>query len=327
MIILSELTLKNLSKKPDLICPGARLCSGCDETIIVRLVLKATRGPTIVTNATGCLEVATTSFPYTAWDLPWIHSAFENTAATASGIEAAIKAMKKRKEGPLSNFENIDVLAFAGDGGTYDIGFQALSGAIERGHDFTYILLDNEAYMNTGIQRSGATPFSASTTTSPAGKIFLGKTENKKPLDEIIIAHALPYFATINAAWPLDVIKKTRKGIDINGPTFLHAIVPCSRGWRFPPEKTIEISRLAVQTCIFPLYEVNNYKGKTTYELSSPSLSIAKRPETKKTVEEYLKQQGRFSHLFKPEINKEYLKQIQETVDLKWSILLDKCGI
>jgi len=323
---MSELSLKELAKKPDLLCPGARLCAGCDEAIIVRLVLKATRGPTIVTNATGCLEVATSSFPYTAWDVPWIHSAFENTAATASGIEAAIKAMKKRKEGPLSTFEKIDVLAFAGDGGTYDIGFQALSGAIERGHDFTYVLLDNEAYMNTGIQRSGATPFTASTTTSPAGKVISGKMETKKPIDEIIIAHGLPYFATLNAAWPLDVVKKTRKSIEIEGPTFLHAIVPCSRGWRYPAEKTIEISRLAVQTCVFPLYEVNYQNGRPIYKLSSPSLSIAKRPESKRPIEDYLKSQGRFNHLFRPEKNVKLLEQIQESVNLKWAILLDKCG-
>jgi pyruvate ferredoxin oxidoreductase beta subunit len=323
---MSELTLKELAKKPDQICSGARLCAGCDETIIVRMVLKATRGPTIVTTATGCLEVATSTFPYTAWDLPWIHSAFENTAATASGIEAAIKAMKNRKKSPLSNYEKIDVMAFAGDGGTYDIGFQALSGAIERGHDFTYILLDNEAYMNTGIQRSGATPFTASTTTSPAGKVIQGKTETKKPIDDIIIAHEIPYFATLNAAWPLDVIKKTRKGIEVDGPAFLHAIVPCSRGWRYPPEKTIEISRLATQTCVFPLYEVTYNEGKPSYELSAPSLSIAKRPEIKKPVEDYLKPQGRFNHLFRPEKKDALVKQIQEHLDLKWEILLNKCG-
>ena len=325
--MMSDITLKDMAKKQDLICPGARLCAGCDETIIVRMVLKATRGPVMVSNATGCLEVATSGFPYTAWNVPWIHSAFENTAATASGLEAAYKAMKRKKEGPLAKYDTLDIICFGGDGGTYDIGFQALSGAIERGHDFTYVLLDNEAYMNTGIQRSGGTPFAAATTTSPAGKIIQGKIETKKPIDEIIIAHGIPYLATINAAWPLDVIKKTRKAIEIDGPSFLHAVTPCARGWRYPPEQTIALSRLAVQTCVFPLYEVHQEKGRSVYELSSPSLAIAKRPETKKSVEAYLEPQGRFRHLFKPEPRKDLIKIIQDEIDLRWSILLEKAGL
>lgn len=323
---MSEITLKEMAKKPDLIFPGARLCAGCDETLIVRMVLKATRGPAIVSNATGCLEVATSGFPYTSWNVPWIHSAFENSAATASGIEAAFKAMRRKKDGPLSQYETLDVICFAGDGGTYDIGFQALSGAIERGHDFTYVLLDNEAYMNTGIQRSGGTPFTAATTTSPAGKVIFGKSETKKPIDEIIIAHGIPYVAMLNSAWPLDIIKKSRKALEINGPTFLHAIVPCARGWRYPPEKTIEISRLAVQTCVFPLYEMHVENGRPIYELSTPSLTIAKRPETKKPVQAYLEPQGRFRHLFRPELQSDLIKRIQEEVDLKWNILLERCG-
>jgi len=324
---MSEITFKEMAKKPDLLVGGARLCAGCDETIMVRLVLKATRGPTILTNATGCLEVATTIFPYSAWDLPWIHSAFENTAATASGIEAAIKAMHKKKDGPLAKYPQIDVVAFAGDGGTYDIGFQALSGAIERGHDFTYVLLDNEAYMNTGIQRSGGTPFTAATTTSPAGHVVPGKLETKKPIDDIIIAHGIPYVAMLNSAWPLDVMKKARKAFAVVGPTFLHGLVPCARGWRYPPEKTIEISRLATQTCVFPLYECRQEKGRAIYELSTPSLSIAKRPETKKPVEAYLEPQGRFRHLFRPNKREDLIKEIQESIDLRWQILCEKAGV
>jgi pyruvate ferredoxin oxidoreductase beta subunit len=324
---MSELTLKELSRKPELFSGGARLCAGCDETVMVRMVMKATRGPTIVTNATGCLEVASTIFPFTAWNLPWIHSAFENTAATASGLEAAIKAMRRKKEGPLADYPQIDIIGFAGDGGTYDIGFQALSGAIERGHDFTYVLLDNEAYMNTGIQRSGGTPMGAATTTTPAGKVVPGKSETKKPIDDIIIAHGTPYVATLNSAWPLDVVKKTRKAIEVEGPTFLHAIVPCSRGWRYPPEKTIAISRLATQSCVFPLFECRQEKGRPVYELSAPSLAIAKRPESKKPVEAYLELQGRFRHLFRPERRDELIKAIQESVDLRWQILCEKAGV
>ena len=258
---MSDITLKDMARKPDALICGARLCAGCDETIVARQVLKATRGPTIVTNATGCFEVSTTIFPYTSWEVPWIHCAFENVAAVASGVEATVRAMQKKKEGPLAKYPHVDVISFAGDGGTYDIGFQALSGAIERGHDFTYVLLDNEAYMNTGIQRSGGTPFGASTTTSPAGKAIRGKTETKKPIDEIIIAHGTPYVATINSAWPLDVMKKARKAIEIDGPTFLHSLAPCSRGWRFPPEKTVEIGRLATQTCVFPSSSASKKRG------------------------------------------------------------------
>ena len=324
---MSEITLKEMSRKPDALICGARLCAGCDETIVVRQVMKATRGPTIVTSATGCLEVSTSIFPYTSWEVPWIHCAFENVAAVASGVEATIKAMQKKKEGPLAKYPNVDVISFAGDGGTYDIGFQALSGAIERGHDFTYVLLDNEAYMNTGIQRSSGTPFGASTTTSPAGKVILGKRETKKPIDDIIIAHGTPYVATINTAWPLDVMKKARKAIEVDGPTFLHSLAPCSRGWRFPPEKTVEIGRLATQTCVFPLFECKQEKGRPVYELSAPSLAIAKRPETKKPIEAYLEQQGRFRHFFRPTRNEEHLKELQESIDTRWQILCEKAGV
>jgi pyruvate ferredoxin oxidoreductase beta subunit len=290
------------------------------------MVLKAIRGPTIVTTATGCLEVATSIFPYTAWNLPWIHSAFENTAATASGIESAWQAMIKKGKGPLAKYKTLDVIAFAGDGGTYDIGLQALSGAMERGHDFTYVLLDNEAYMNTGIQRSGGTPFAAETTTTPAGRVIPGKREWKKPIDEIVISHEIPYVATLSAAYPLDVLRKSRKALEAEGPAFLHAIVPCARGWRFPPEKTIEVSRLAVQTCIFPLWECRLEKGEKVYELSSPSAAIARRPESKKPVEEYLQMQGRFGHLFRPTRRDDIIGSIQEWVDHRWKQLVEKAG-
>lgn len=324
--MMSDLTLKNASVKPDGLAPGHRLCAGCDEPIIARMILKATRGPTIATSATGCLEVATSIFPFTSWNIPWIHSAFENAAATASGIEAAWQAMKKKGKGPLAKYETLDVIAFAGDGGTYDIGLQALSGAIERGHDFTYVLLDNEAYMNTGIQRSGGTPFAASTTTSPAGSVIPGKKEWKKPIDDIVIAHGIPYVATVSAAWPMDVMRKARKAFEVDGPAFIHAIVPCCRGWRYPQEKTIEISRLAVQTCLFPLYDCTLEEGRPVYKLSGPSAAVARRPASKKPVDEYLQMQGRFRHLFRPERRDDLIDSIQAWVDHNWEILLEKTG-
>jgi pyruvate ferredoxin oxidoreductase beta subunit len=325
--MMSQITLKDAAKKPEGLAPGHRLCAGCDESIIVRMVLKASRGPTIATSATGCLEVATSIFPFSAWNIPWIHVAFENAAANASGIEAAWKAMRRKGKGPLAKYETLDVIAFAGDGGTYDIGLQALSGALERGHDFTYVLLDNEAYMNTGIQRSGGTPYAASTTTSPAGKVIPGKKEWKKPIDDIVIAHGIPYLATLSAPWPLDVMRKTRKALEVDGPAFLHAITPCTRGWRYPTNKTIEVSRLAVQTCAFPLYECRFEDGRPVYELSGPSMAIARRPEAKKSVEEYLNIQGRYRHLFRPERRDDILDRIQAAVDLRWEILLEKAGI
>jgi pyruvate ferredoxin oxidoreductase beta subunit len=270
------------------------------------------------------MEVGTSIFPYSSWNVPWIHTAFENAAANASGIEAAWKAMMRKGKGPLSGYKTLDVIAIAGDGGTYDIGFQALSGALERGHDFTYLLLDNEAYMNTGIQRSGGTPFAASTTTSPAGHVIPGKKEWKKPIDEIVIAHEIPYLATISAAWPMDVMRKARKAFEVDGPAFLHAIVPCTRGWRYPIDKTITLSKLAVQTCFFPLYECTLEEGRPVYKLSGQSMAISRRPESKKPVEEYLQAQGRFRHLFRPEKRNDLLESIQKWVDHRWDILLEK---
>ena len=322
-----RLTMKEAARVPDTLVSGHRLCAGCAHPIVGRMIMKAAADrPTIVTNATGCLEVATTIFPFTSWDVPWLHVAFENVAANASGIEAAWKAQRRKGKGPLAKYERLNVIAYAGDGGTYDIGFQALSGALERGHDFTYVLMDNEAYMNTGIQRSGGTPFAASTTTSPAGRVIPGKTEWKKPIMDIVVAHEIPYAASLNPAWPQDVLDKSRKAFDTVGPKFLHAIIPCTRGWRYETSDTIAIARLATQTCIFPLFEVERVEGRPIWKLSGPSASIAKRPETKKPVTEYLETQGRFRHLFRPKRNEEILKAIQDGVDLRWQQLLAKCG-
>ena len=281
--------------------------------------MKATRGPTIVTEATGCMEVASTIYPYTSWAAPWLHTAFETAGSNASGIEAALKILKKK--GRIKN-EQVDVVAFAGDGGTYDIGIQALSGAVERGHDFLFVLYDNEAYMNTGIQRSGGTPYGASTTTSQAGKAVPGKLEQKKPIADIMVAHDMPYVATASPYYWKDLIMKARKGIEVNGPAFLHVFAPCPRGWRSDPSKSIELSRLAVETCVFPLWEAVNGE----YQLSTPSKVIALAPQKKKPVKEYLQVQGRFRHLFTPQ-NEKIIDEIQRLTDEKWQRLLKKCGV
>ena len=321
MTTISEgkFTAKEIADKTDLFLSGHRACAGCVPATVLRMIMKATRGPTIVTNATGCMEVASTIYPYTSWATPWLHTAFENVGANASGIESALKVL--RRKGKIKN-EQIDVIAFAGDGGTYDIGIQALSGAVERGHDFLYVLYDNEAYMNTGIQRSGGTPMGASTTTSQAGAVVPGKLENKKPIAEIMVAHDMPYVATASPYYWKDLITKARKGIEVNGPAFLHVIAPCPRGWRSEPSKSIDLSKLAVETCMFPLWEAVNGE----HQLSPPSKVIALAPQRKKPVKEYLAMQGRFRHLFNPK-NEKIIEEIQRRTDEKWEQLLKKCGM
>ena len=312
-----KVTNKEFAKTPEKFMAGHRACAGCGPAIALRLIMKATRGPTIATSATGCMEVVSTIYPNTAWDVPWIHTAFETAAANAAGIESALKVL--RKKGKIKD-EHVDVIAFGGDGGTFDIGFQALSGAVERGHDFLYVLYDNEAYMNTGIQRSGGTPHGAWTTTSPAGEVIPGKTQYKKPIGHIMVAHEMPYVATASIGYWKDMVQKARKGLEVNGPAFLHTFAPCPRGWRSETSKSIEISRLAVDTCVFPLWEADCGE----YKLSPKSKAIALKPEKKKPVEVYLKTQRRFRHLFKPK-NKHIIEEIQNNVDRRWNKLLKLC--
>jgi pyruvate ferredoxin oxidoreductase beta subunit len=312
-----KFTTKDIAEKPDLFLSGHRACAGCAPATVLRLIMKATRGPTIVTEATGCMEVVSSIYPYTSWATPWLHTAFETAAANASGIEAALKIMKKK--GKLKQGQ-VDVIALAGDGGTYDIGLQALSGAVERGHDFLFVLYDNEAYMNTGIQRSGGTPMGAATSTTPAGTVMPGKLEHKKPIAEIMLAHEMPYVATASPYYWRDLLVKVRKGLEVDGPAFLHVFAPCPRGWRSEPAKSIEYTKLAVESCVFPLFEV--VKGK--WQLSTPSKLIALAPQKKKPVTDYMKGQGRFRHLFTPQ-NKKVLDEIQRWTDERWQRLLKKC--
>jgi pyruvate ferredoxin oxidoreductase beta subunit len=314
-----KFTTKDIAEKPDLFLSGHRACAGCGPATVLRLIMKAVRGPTIVTEATGCMEVVSSIYPYTSWATPWLHTAFETAAANASGIEAALKVMKKK--GRVKQ-EQVDIIALAGDGGTYDIGIQALSGAVERGHDFLFVLYDNEGYMNTGIQRSGGTPKGAATTTSPAGSVMPGKLERKKPISEIMVAHEMPYVATAVPYYWRDMLTKVRKGLEVEGPAFLHVLAPCPRGWRSDPAKSIEYSKLAVETCMFPLWETVN--GQC--QLSVPSKLIALAPQKKKPVTDYLQGQGRFRHLFTPQ-NKKLLEEVQSTTDERWQRLLKKCGM
>lgn len=302
----APLSLKELSKKEVLFTAGHRMCAGCGAPIVVKMVLLASEYPVIACSSTGCLEVSTCISDYTAWKIPWMHSAFENAAATVAGIETMYRSLKK--QGKIDN--EIKFIAFCGDGGTYDIGFQSLSGAMERGHDMLYICYDNGAYMNTGIQRSSATPLGADTTTCPAGSVIPGKLQERKDLTAIMAAHGIPYAAQASPSHWSDLMKKAKKALEIKGPKFMNIISPCNRGWRSRTDDAIFLSRLAVETCYWPLYEVENGVTKITVK-----------PKEKKPIAEFLKLQGRFKHIFAPE-NEWLLKQAQENVDKTWEKLL-----
>ena len=294
-----------LVTKEEYFAPGHRACIGCGEALAVRLTCKALGRNVIIVNATGCIEIFTSQLPYTSWRVPWIHTLFENTAAVASGIEAGLKAMTRKGRRPA---QDINVVAIAGDGGTSDIGLQAISGALERGHNFLYICFDNEAYMNTGIQRSSATPFGASTTTSPAGKASLGQVTWKKNMPAIAAAHDIPYVATASPSYPFDLMNKVAKGVATKGPAYIHILSVCPTGWRSATDLTVRIGSLAVETGIFPLYEIEEGKYKLSLDLPQ------RRPVT-----DYLKLQGRFRHL-----SEETVKQIQHRVDKEYAKLMEK---
>jgi pyruvate ferredoxin oxidoreductase beta subunit len=271
---------------------GHTACAGCGQAVAARLVIEAAGPNTIVANNTGCLEVFSTKFPETAWGVPWIHSLFENAAAVASGIEAALIYIGKK--------DSINVIAQAGDGGTADIGLQALSGMWERGCDILYVCYDNEAYENTGIQRSGLTPYGTNTTTSPPGVKSIGNIRPKKPMPEIALAHGIPYVAVSSAGYPQDIQRKVKKALSIKGPKYIQIHVPCPLGWRHEPNQMIEVAKLAVETGLYPLIEFEN------------GVLISKRQIAPKPVEEYLKIQGRFKHLLN---NPQELKKIQEIAE------------
>ena len=302
-------TLKELSKNKDLLSPGHRACAGCTGSNVMRQVLLTAGPDTVVGCATGCLEVVTTIFPYTAWKTPYIHSAFENAAATISGVETAFRALKKRGELPVPR-DRINFIAFGGDGGTYDIGLQSLSGAMERGHNMLYVCYDNQAYMNTGIQRSSATPFGAHTSTAPAGRVKQGKEQHRKDLTRIVAAHNIPYVAQTTPFHWKDLATKVRKALDADGPAFLNVLAPCTIGWHFEPDHAMEMAKLAVESNFWPLFEIENGRYTVNYQ-----------PKQRLPLEEWIKPQGRFKHLMK-EGNSVMRAELQRRVDEDWERLL-----
>jgi pyruvate ferredoxin oxidoreductase beta subunit len=306
--------IKELANKPDNLSSGHRMCPGCAAGTIFRQVLAAAENPIVAAVATGCFEVSTTIYPYTAWKIPYVHNAFENAAATISGVEAMYNSLKKRGKLPVD--EDIKFLAIGGDGGTYDIGLQSLSGAIERRHNFLYICYNNGAYMNTGIQRSSATPYGAHATTSPAGKVIPGKMQFPKDLTQIMIAHEPAYAAQASPSHWQDLMTKVRKGLAVEGPAFINVVSSCNRGWRVPSEKSVEINRLAVESCFWPLYEYEDGKYTVTYS-----------PKEKQPVDEWMRLQGRFGHLYKgKELTQGMVDEVQVYVDKKWDHLQKLCA-
>ena len=296
---------KNLVSTKEILAEGHNFCIGCGEALAMRLACKAIGENMIIAMATGCDEVCTTPLPVTSWRVPWLHTLFENVGAEISGVEAGLKALMRKGKIPE---RDIKCIGMAGDGATSDIGVQALSGAIERGHNFLYICWDNEAYMNTGIQRSSSTPYGASTTTAPAGKVSIGQKTRKKNMVEICVAHNIPYAATACPSYPFDLMNKVKKGAEVKGPAYVHILCPCCTGWRYPSKMTIQMGRLAVETGIFPLYEVEN--GRYRLNVDRPTL---------KPVEEYLKPQGRYRHLTDKDI-----QEIQEMVNEDYAKLKAK---
>lgn len=301
-----EIYAPKLLDREEYFSAGHRACQGCGEVLALRLILKALGEDVVVSNATGCMEIISSAYPQTAWNVPYIHVAFENAAAVGSGVEAALKAL--RRKGKIAD-RNVKSVAIAGDGGTCDIGLQALSGAMERGHDLVFFCLDNEAYMNTGIQRSSATPFMAATTTSPAGKAIKGQRTGKKNVPEIMVAHNVPYVATACPSYPIDLVNKVKKAKEVKGPAYVHVFSVCPTGWRSASEITIKLGRLAVETGVFPLYEVENGKYRLTQEV----------PKKLRPVGDYLEHQGRFRHLAPGDI-----EQVQALVDKEWRKLMNK---
>ncbi len=300
--------LKEFSTSADRFEGANLLCPGCAHSIIVREILNATNDDLILASSTGCLEVCTAVYPYTSWDASWIHIGFENSSTAIAGAEAMYKALKRK--GRLKQDREPKFVAFGGDGASYDIGFQWISGCFERGHNMMYVVLDNEVYANTGGQRSSSTPIGASATTSPAGRVSYGEKQNKKDMLAIMAAHGAPYVAQVAPNKWKDMIKKIQHGFQVEGPVFINAMSACTTEWKFDPADTIAISDLATDSLVFPLYEI----------IDGTKLNITYRPKNIVPVEEYLAAQGRFKHLFKDQY-KHLIKEWQERVDAKWEYL------
>ena len=283
---------------------GHTACSGCGQSLAARLVLEAAGPDVIIANATGCLEVFTTRSPQSAWGVPWIHSLFENSAALATGIKAALIALGREKEAK--------VIAQGGDGATADIGLGLVSGMFERDDDVLYICYDNEAYMNTGVQRSGLTPYLAKTMTSPPGKVSLGNLRPKKDIARIAMAHGIPYVAVTSIAYPKFLKDCIKKALSINGSKYVQIYVPCPLGWGYPPELTIDIAKKAAGSYLYPVFEAEN--GSITKTLKPKKIP----------VEECLKLQNRFKHLFTKDGHREELKVIQSIADKNYKKIVPR---
>jgi pyruvate ferredoxin oxidoreductase beta subunit len=280
----------------DLFASGHRACAGCGCALTLKTLLRVTGPNVIIANATGCMEVVSSPYPESAWKVPWIHSLFENAAPVAAGIEAALRATGRKND--------TKVIAIGGDGSTFDIGFGNLSGVMERGHDVLYVCYDNEAYMNTGIQRSGSTPYDASTTTTPSGKISYGNQRQKKNMPAIMAAHGVPYVAVTSIGYPADFTKKVRKALSIEGPKYIQVHATCTPGWGVDSSESIEILRLAVETAMYPLFEYENGERTSVHKIKD-----------RKPVREYLEKQKRFSHLFKMPGGDKEIEKIQKMAD------------
>ncbi|NQU23152.1 MAG: pyruvate ferredoxin oxidoreductase [Candidatus Nealsonbacteria bacterium] len=304
------INLKKMAANRELLAGGHRSCAGCSAPAVLRQALHVSGPETIVGFATGCMEVSTTIYPFTSWRVPFIHCAFENVAATLSGAEAAFRVLKRK--GRLPEDKKLNFIAFGGDGGTYDIGFQSLSGMMERGHDMLYICYDNNAYMNTGIQRSSATPRGAATNTSPTGKVVSGKQQQRKDMTACMIAHNIPYVAQASVSNHIDFMRKVARGLEVDGPAFINILAPCHRGWRCKPEDSIEVARLAVETRYWPLFEVDDGRWK-----------INRKPKEVVPVADWFKLQGRFRHLLKEDPDG-ILDWHQEKIEKNWKSLLQR---
>lgn len=303
------LSLKTLPDE-EFIAPGRGGCAGCPAVVGARMATKVMGKNTIMITSTGCMCV---NYGYYGAPLfPFVHTLFENAGSILSGIDVGLTVLGKR--------EGVNLVAFCGDGGTVDIGLQALSGAAERGHRFLYICYDNEGYMNTGAQRSGATPPGARTSTTPVTARSAGEPRpfiRKKDMVRIMAAHGIPYAAFASVAYPLDYLRKIEKALSIDGPTYIHLQTPCLTGWGIAEDRGIEVARMAVETCVFPLYEIE--EGR--------KLKITVRPSRKRPVEEYFVLQGRFRHLLKKEL-RSHVERFQREVDERWNwlMLMEKCS-
>lgn len=293
-----------ISHEDDLFTPGHRACAGCAPALAMRHLTEATGENTIVAMATGCMEVVSSPFPESSWGVSWIHDVFANAPGVASGIEAAYRAFDKKGYDDYTDHAEVNFVVVAGDGATFDIGIRSLSGMMERGHDILYVCYDNEAYMNTGIQRSSSTRYGASTTTSPPGEESFGEDTRKKDMPSIAVAHGCSFVATASIAFPQDFKEKIQRALEVEGPKYVQVSTPCMLGWEFDPADTVKVARREVETGLLPLYEV--VEGE---------LDSVMRLNNRRPVEEYLELQGRFSHLFEKEGGDEVIEQVQAFVD------------